>query len=160
MKIAGNCYVDGNRVIVEALRPVILANGFYDVELKPVAGKKTLKQNAYLWQLITEICIKENGSAKDKFDTYVNLLQMSNAKYETVMIKEDAYQDFRKKWPDCKIIHKDIVNHVPWLTIEAFYGSSIFNKLEMKQLIDTTLMYASEIGVDTDYYEEVLKNDE
>lgn len=159
MKIAGNCYVDGNRVIVEALRSPLLKSGFYDVEFKPVEGKRSLKQNAYLWQLITEICKKENGDTKDKFDVYINLLQMSGAKYETVMIKEEALKNFKKKWPDCKIIHKDVVNHVAWLTIEAYYGSSMFSVSEMNNLIYTTLKYASEIGVDTEYYEEVLNSD-
>lgn len=41
--------------------------------------------------------------------------------------------------------------------VYLFYGSSKMDTKEMSDLIDTTLRYASELGIYTPYWEELLK---
>lgn len=139
-----------NKALVISDRPFSLADGEYSVTFKEKKEDRTLRQNRYLWALIGEICKSENGSLRDEEEVYCTLLQMAGAKYETVIIPETALEGFRGKWRDVKVVGRQMVNHVPYVTLHAFYGSSTMNTREMNDLIDVTLSYAYELGIDTE----------
>lgn len=156
MKLVGTVKFMGNTAMIQADRPINLDDGSYDIDFKEISKKRSLQQNAYLWALIGEIAKKENGDIKEKDEIYCNLLKMAGAKYDVVMVRADAYGRFKANWRDVKKIKEVVNNHTVWYVVEAYYGSSQFNTNEMSQLIETTLKYAAEIGIQTDYWKEVL----
>lgn len=150
----------GNQALVSAPIPFNLDDGEYLVSIEPKKKKRSLDQNRYFWKLVGEIAKKENGDLRDVDTLYTHLLQMSGAKYESLIIKHEALERFRSLVRHVKIIRQQIINHELYDTIYAFYGSSQFDTSEMSQLIDTTLRYAEEAGVpDVNSYWKGLLND-
>ncbi|MBQ2658601.1 MAG: hypothetical protein IJF87_08550 [Erysipelotrichaceae bacterium] len=150
----------GNQALVSAPVPFNLDDGEYLVSIEPKKKKRSLDQNRYFWKLVGEIAKKENGNLRDVDELYTNLLQMSGAKYESVIIKHEALERFRSLVRHVKIMKQQVINHELYDTVWAFYGSSQFDTSEMAQLIDTTLRYAEEAGVpDVNSYWKGLLND-
>ena len=122
--------------------------------------KRSLEQNRMFWALLGEIAKKEDGNLRNIDELYTHLLMMAGAKYEVLNIKHDALQGLKSLIPHVKVVKQNIVNHVVWDVVYVFYGSSKFDTAEMSNLIDTTLNYASEVGVEnvTNYWEELLND--
>ena len=118
--------------------------------LSPATKKKrSSDQNRYFWALLKEISKKEDGDLRDIENLYTQLLQMSGAKYETIIIKDEALGRFKGLVKHVKVIRQEVINHELFDIVYAFYGSSTFDSVEMTSLIDTTLHYASEVGVES-----------
>lgn len=133
-----------------------LENTLYQVEIKKPYRKRSLEQNAYLWALIGEICLVENGDTIDKEDTYLRLLEMSGAKSITLTMKTEAIPMLKKSVKHIKVLQEVMYHHTPYSVVEVYQGSSTFDTKEMTNLIETTLKYASEIGIETEYWKELL----
>lgn len=146
--------------MISAPVPFGMEDGEYMITIEPKKKKRSLDQNRYFWALVGEIAKKENGDLKDVDDLYTNLLMMSGAKYETVIIRHEALDRFKSLVKHVKVMDQRIVNHELYDTVYAFYGSSTFNTSEMADLIDTTLKYASEVGVEgvNDYWKGLLND--
>ena len=109
--------------------------------------------------MLGEISKKENGNLREVDTLYLHLLEMSGAKYETVIIKHEALERFKSLVRHVKVVKQQIVNHEVFDTVYAFYGSHTMNTAEMSQLIDTALDYAYEVGVENpDYWRGVLND--
>ena len=153
---------DGKINLMFAIEPryLSLAEGLkneqYTLDIKKVSNKRSVKQNSMLWALINEICMVENGDTSSSEDLYLRLLEMSGAKSTFITIKKDAIDDFKSLARHIRIVDETLYKGVPYCTVEVFYGSSTFNSKEMSQLIDTTLKDASEVGIETDYWEDLL----
>ncbi|MBQ6126771.1 MAG: hypothetical protein IJI77_07135, partial [Erysipelotrichaceae bacterium] len=85
----------GNQALVSAPVPFNLDDGEYLVSIEPKKKKRSLDQNRYFWKLVGEIAKKENGDLSDVDTLYTNLLQMSGAKYESLIIKHEALERFK-----------------------------------------------------------------
>lgn len=136
----------------------------YEVDIKEYKSKRTLQQNSYLWALITEITKAQNGGIANQDNitvTYCNLLEKANAKFEFILCSPDAIKEFKKRFRAIRINGTIIIKNVEYTQLQVFYGSSTMNTKEMSQLIDTTLDYAYEVGVnDVDnYWKEILKGE-
>lgn len=142
----------GSGAILKTDRPFNLEDGVYNVTLKEKKEDRTLRQNRYLWALIGEICKKENGDLRNEEEVYCTLLQMAGAKYETIIIPEEAVERFRGLYRDIKVIGRQVVNHRSFAVLHVFYGSSKMNTKEMNELLDTAIRYANELGIDTGGY--------
>ena len=150
----------GNQALISAPVPFGLEDGEYMVSIEPKKKKRSLDQNKYFWALLGEISKKENGDLQQVDSLYTHLLQMAGAKYETLIIKHEALERFKSLVRHVKVIKQQVINHELYDTIYAFYGSSMFDTKEMTQLIDTTLNYAYEVGVeDVDNYWKGVLND-
>lgn len=134
--------------IVESLK-----NELYELEIKKPSSKRSTRQNAYLWALINEICMFEDGNTSHSEELYLTLLEISGAKYTIVSIDKKAYDDFAKLVRHSKILDETETTY----TLQVFIGSSRYNSKEMTQLIETTLRYASELGIETAYWADLLK---
>lgn len=134
----------------------------YEVDIKEYKSKRSLEQNRYLWLLITEIAKKENGGIANQdniTETYTNLLEIANAKFDFILCSPDAIKEFKKRFRAIRINGTVVIKTVEYTQLQVFYGSSTMNTKEMSQLIDTTLDYAYEVGVnDVDnYWKEILR---
>jgi len=160
MKTIANTKFIGNQAMISAPVPFQLEDGEYMVTIEPKKKKRSLDQNSYFWALLGEICKKENGDLRDVEDLYVNLLEMSGAKYAALIVKHEALEDLKKMVRHIKVIKQQIVKNELYDTIYTFYGSSTFTTSEMSQLIDVTLKYAEEVGVaDVENYWRGVLND-
>lgn len=160
MKTIANTKFIGNQAMISAPVPFQLEDGEYMVTIEPKKKKRSLDQNSYFWALLGEICKKENGDLRDVEDLYVNLLEMSGAKYAALIVKHEALEDLKKMVRHIKVIKQQTVKNELYDTIYTFYGSSTFTTSEMSQLIDVTLKYAEEVGVaDVENYWRGVLND-
>lgn len=150
-----------NQALVSAPTSFNLDDGEYMVSIEVLKKKRSLDQNRYFWALLGEITKKENGDLKEIQNLYVHLLKMAGAKYEVCMIKHEALERFRNLYRDIMVVNNTTINQEEYDLIYAFYGSSKFNSKEMTNLIDVTLNYAYEVGVESvkNYWEGVLKNE-
>lgn len=136
-----------------------LPKGICEVEVNKVRKDRTLNQNAMLWKLIGDISFMENGkrNADTEISIYRNILRKAGAKIETFSMKEDAVDEFLKRTGDIfrayDIQHKwQASNGKWWVLIHTYYGTSTMTTEEMGKVIDEALAYASEIGLDVDYW--------
>lgn len=152
MKTVAEAKFIGNQALISSPIPFNLDDGEYLISLDPKKKKRTLEQNRYFWALLGEISKKENGSLKDIDTLYAHLLEMAGAKYETLIIKHEALERFKRLVRHVKVIKQQVINHEVYDTIYVFYGSSTFDKAQMMQLIDITIDYAYEVGVENPEY--------
>ena len=128
----------------------------YTLDVKPVRSKRSLNQNAYFWALVNEIDETINGHRKNNHELYCQLLEMADVKYEYVQIVEDALPMIKEHFRAVKVMKHKQENGNECVVCKCFYGSSNFDKEEMSRLIEVTLDYAAQSGVDTTFYKEML----
>lgn len=133
-----------------------LKNKDYSVEIKNTSNKRSLQSNSYLWALINEICKVQDGHIGNANKLYVQLLEMTGARVEYAMILEEAFTFFEKQLKYCKVVDRVMIKHKPYVQVATFAGSSTFTQEEMNALIDTTLRYAAEVGIETEYWKGLL----
>ena len=150
----------GNTAMVHAPAVFALEDGEYIISICRKDKKRTLSQNRYFWALLGEICKKEDGNISGVEDLYTRLLEMAGAKYESMIIKHEALGRWKQLVRHVKVIKQQMVKNELYDTIYTFYGSSTFSTSEMAQLIDVTLKYASEVGVENvdNYWKELLND--
>lgn len=135
-----------------------LKSGDYELDIKERKSNRTLAQNRYLWELIGQISMKENGNKADTEDIYMQLLETAGAKCEFFEITEEAVDRFAKL-ADIKflrIVQRRIRNGIPTVMCKCFYGSSKMDTKEMGTLIDKTIERAELDGIDTDAWRNLL----
>ena len=162
MKVIGDVRSIGSSIMIQADNMLsTLDDGKYTVEFKKYRKGRSLDQNAYFWALVGEIAKKEDGDLRNKDILYTHLLMMAGAKYEVIYGTEEGVNALKETGiiRDCLIQNRKMTMGVPMVTAYVFYGSSKFDTKEMSDLIDTTLKYASEVGVENvnDYWRELLK---
>lgn len=130
-------------------------NGVYLVELTHIRIARTKKQNKYMWKLIHEIA--QRYGEHDEWNIYILALEHANVKYEYLQVLPKAEKLLKENFRAIKFIKKKVENNVEFHVYKCFYGSSQFSKEEMKKLIDCILGLAVRVGINTDFYEEVLQ---
>ena len=160
IQVTGDIKVINNGVLVIQInQPVNLTDGNYEITIKDIPKKRSLRQNRYLWALIGEIAQREDGDLRNQENLYTHLLEMAGAKYEIIYIDEQAINSLLEHEIIRHIVikGKQIKNNRVMCQVYLFYGSSKMDTKEMSDLIDTTLRYAAELGIYTPYWEELLK---
>lgn len=118
--------------------------------------KRSLSQNALLWELIGQIGMKENGNRTGDTDIYVNILKMAGVKVIPITIAKDEYERFCKTsdFRAVSIVHEQPNSTGrPFVTCYCYVGSSKMDSAEMSAVIDKAIEYANQVGVDTDLFE-------
>lgn len=134
-----------------------LKNKTYSIEIKNVSNKRSLQSNSYLWALMSEICKVQDGNIANVNNLYIQLLEMAGVRVEYATILEEAYDFFKDQLKYCKIVNRQMIRNKPYVQVATFAGSSTFTQKEMNDLIDVTLRYAAEVGIEIEYWEGVLK---
>lgn len=132
----------------------------YVINLKENRPKRSLAQNALLWEIINQICMEQDGNLKDTDIVYGQLLQMAGVEEQTITKTMTAYEmekELRRAdVRSYKILAKKVVGHKLYYHVQVFLGSSNYNTQEMSKLIDTALDYAAGLGIETNYWKELL----
>ena len=130
----------------------------YSIEIKEVKSKRSIEQNRYMWALLHEIDVAMNGErSNDEWSVYIQCLERAGAKFDYIGCLPEAEQALKENFRAVKFIKKIDLNGKDGNMYKVFIGSSKMNVQEMKMLIDTVLDVASECGIETSYWQEVLK---
>ena len=121
--------------------------GEYEFIMERKTEARTLKQNALLWAIITEINVTENGTAKaeDDIQIYKNILRLAGTGTSIIMASPEVVTQLEKIFKIVDIIDEDDTTCV----CKCYLGTSQMNVEQMGIVIDAALDYAKEIGLDT-----------
>ena len=127
----------------------------YSIEIKDAKSKRTLEQNRYLWALLAEIDKEINGErSNDAWGIYCEALERCGAKFEFIIAPLAAESSLNRAFRAVRLMQQ--AND--WQGVfKCYYGSSKMDTKEMTLLIDTVLDMAEEAGLNTVYYQELLK---
>lgn len=150
----------GNAIMLNPKGKFKVEDGVYEIELnkyskKTQAQRRSLEQNRYMWRIINQICLKEDGNYSHNYETYNNILQGCGTPYEDFYIKEEALDKFKRSYPHVKEVGRVNINGELFVYVWAFKGLSDMDTKEATKLIDAVKDYASRVGVKFD--EEIWK---
>ena len=121
----------------------------YKIGLTVAKSKRTLEQNALMWELIHEINIaRGTNRANDDFDIYIEALQRAGVKTEYIAALPETEEMLKKQFRAVKYINSFEHKGKTFNQYRVYLGSSKMDKTEMKLLLDTVLDMASEVGVE------------
>lgn len=131
----------------------------YSVEIKEIKSKRSSRQNRYMWALLREIDIKLNGKPTEEGDweIYILCLEKAGAKCDYIAALPETERALKENFRAVKFIKKVDLNGKEGNMYKVYIGSSKMNTKEMNVLIDAVLDVANEVGVETDYWKEMLK---
>ena len=125
-------------------------NEFIDKLIKP-RKHRTLSQNAYLWKLVNEI---GNKVGKSKEEVYEEML-IDYGQSTLVSILSDINPNGYLKY--YRIFGKGKVNGKEFTHYKVYKGSSEYDTVEMKILLDGVIHEAEQLGIPTLTEEEINK---
>lgn len=123
------------------------------LDIEKARGQRSLDQNRKMWALIRDIDKATNGYlSNDQMTIYANALRQAGVKSEQIIVDLKAEKDLRRMFRAVEFIQPYDEKAV----FRCYYGSSTFTTKEMSNLIEVLLIMASEAGLDTGYWREVL----
>ena len=112
-------------------------------EIKEFKEHRTLSQNAYAWKLITELANKLNIS---KEDMYMQMLKDYGQSEIISMLSSINPNGYFKYFES---IGTGIVNNKEFNHYRIYKGSSEYNTIEMKYLLDGIIQECENVGIPT-----------
>lgn len=132
--------------------------GKYTLSLSKYRQNRSLEQNRYMWELITEIVKKENGGRSTeelRLKLYTKLLKESGAVAIYCEIEPKDIMKFQTSYRAVRMLgFNDITKKIKAI---AYIGTSKMDTKEMSDFIDHVLDYAAQVGIYTEYWEGLLK---
>ena len=126
-----------------------------EINIKEWKAGRSLNQNALLWAIIGAIDKKQNGrrSEDGAMEIYKQILKKARVKTEFIQTPVEAKERFLRLFRvvvelSVKTNHKG--NKIG--TYECFWGSSLLDKQEFSDVIETALDYAQKVGLNTDVW--------
>lgn len=130
----------------------------YVIDVLEKQKKRSLEQNALLWELLTQIDEKINGT-RQPWDLYINAIKQTGAKTKVIYLENEALDELKEMCLDQDGFIRAVepLGRVDDLySYRIYYGSSKFNTKEMSMLIETVLDMAQIAGIDRYFWEELL----
>lgn len=128
-----------------------LHDGVYELTIKEKDKSRTYEQIKKLWATIDDISRADYGDTSESQNIYFQILQMSGIETEKIILPEKALEPFRKKVKTLNVIGYEVVNHQPMVLVNAcMKGISEMSKKELASVIETTIRYANEKGIQTE----------
>lgn len=138
---------------MEKFRP----NEYVTIEIKKPKDKRTLKQNAFIWEIIHQIDRKVNGFKTDEFSIYKELIKESKIKCIFIQTVEEAKKELEATFRYVEEIEKRNSEKGQSVLYRCYYGTSKFTKQEMTDFIEALIDRAYKEGIDICNYLDVLK---
>lgn len=131
----------------------------YMIKLENEKEKRTLAQNRYIWEIISQIDKKINGYASDEMSIYKQIIQQAKIKSEYIIALPDIKKRLEKVFRFVEEIEDRLSEKgVAMVVFRCYYGTSKFDKKEMKDFIEALIDRAYEEGIDVCGYESMLRN--
>lgn len=138
--------------------PMDIEEGKYTLSISKYRKNRSLEQNRYMWELLTEIVKKENGGRSTeelRLHLYTKLLEQAGAVAIYCEIQPKDIEKFKRSYRATRIIgFNDQTQKVKSI---AYIDTSQMDTKEMSDFIDHVLDYASQVGIYTEYWEGLLK---
>lgn len=120
----------------------------YRISLNLIKSKRSIEQNALLWNLIHEISVARGTErANDDWDIYLEALERAGAKFEYIAVLPEAERLLKESFRAVKLMNQFEHNNRLFNQYKVYYGSSKMNTKEMTLLLETVLDMASEVGI-------------
>ena len=136
-------------------------------ENKPIAAiigtasqKRSLSANAYAWALMNQLAAKLN---KPVLEIYRETIRDIGGSSAIISISADAAKAFKTGWEskgDGWQVHKLDEMATPqgaFYNLQCWYGSSVFDSVQMHHLIDLIVQECQQQGIPTMTPEEIAK---
>lgn len=133
-----------------------LERGDYEVSITKQKKGRSLAQNRYLWELLGQISIAENGDTSEDVNIYCQLIEQCGAKVEYMLIpaEEDVVYRLQRVYRAVKVLQARPYNGKTMWIVKCYYGSSKMDTREMGLLVDKTIERAEADGLDVDPWRE------
>ena len=125
------------------------------VEIKRQKDKRTLKQNRYIWLIISMIDEKINGYCSDEMNIYCQIIEQAKIKTDYIQTLEGA----KKRLEDIYRVVKEIEKRGNSVLYRCYLGTSQFTKEEMTRFIEVLINRAYQEDIDVVQYERLLRGD-
>lgn len=130
-----------------------------EIDINERKGQRTLRQNALLWELIHQIDLHENGRThKDsEMALYINLIKLAKIRIDYYQTLPEATESLLRAYRYVEVKEsRTSEKGTETVVIACYRGSSQFTKEEMTDFIETIFNYATQIGMNIDYYVDEL----
>lgn len=136
---------EGQRIVAE----VKSSDKPYELTVEKKKRKRSLDANAYCWVLIGKLAAKLHLTMSE---IYQSAIKEIGDNFETVCVQNKAVDKLRDGWEH---------NGLGWLTvtlpskipdctcIQLYYGSSVYDTVQMSRLIDTIVTECKAQGIET-----------
>lgn len=122
-----------------------------EVSIKKYTDGRTLRANAYLWALVTQI---GNALRESKEDVYFDMLK-DYGQGGAVSVLERYDGQFRKSYKYHEYLGESELNGKTFRHYRFWVGSSEYNREEFAILLDGVIREAQELGIETKNPEEI-----
>ena len=114
------------------------------VDVKKYKKMRSNEQNRYFWKCVALLAA---ALGNDNWDQYLMELERYG-KYNNIIIRKDAYNDFRNMWRETRIVgeRRDKEGN-EFYDINCYYGSSSYDTAEMSRLIDGVKQDMADAGI-------------
>lgn len=127
----------------------------YSLEIKKIKDSRSDRQNRFMWALLKDIAYAMNGDYDDT-EIYCLALERANVKSEILCCDKRAEEMLKKRFRAIRYI-RDMKDNESYGVYQVYPGSSTMDTKEMSILIDCILDMARKVGIETSYWESVLK---
>ena len=121
----------------------------YVIEVKQYKNKRSLDANAYCWVLINKLSEKTNISVTE---IYRHAIKDIGGVSITSCLKSEAVPMFKKAWASHGMGWQveTFPSKIEGCTnVTAYYGSSVYDTVQMSRLIDSIVAECQEQGIET-----------
>lgn len=128
-----------------------LAGHDIDIKIKRYSEPRTLKANAYLWILITEI---GNRLRLSKEDIYFDMLK-AYGQSGAVSVREKYAERFERNTPYCELLGESELNGQTWKHYRFWIGSHEYDRYEFGILLDGVIQEAQQLNIEVKPKEDI-----
>ena len=125
------------------------------LEIKRQKDKRTLKQNRYIWLIISMIDEKINGYCSDEMNIYCQIIEQAKIKTDYIQTLEAA----KPRLEDVYRVVKEVEKRGNSVLYRCYLGTSQFTKEEMTRFIEVLINRAYQEDSDVLQYESLLRGD-
>jgi len=125
------------------------------LEIKRQKDKRTLKQNRYIWLIISMIDEKINGYCSDEMNIYCQIIEQAKIKTDYIQTLEVA----KPRLEDIYRVVKEVEKRGNSVLYRCYLGTSQFTKEEMARFIEVLIDRAYQEDIDVLQYEKLLRGD-
>ena len=122
-----------------------------NVEIEKYREKRRINANNYFWQLLQKICDEQCLNTITEYKRRVKELGI----FRRFKIMVGQVKTFTKIWEDkgiawfCEIADTEYIGDIEFKIINAYYGSSSYDKKQMSRLIDDLVQDCKAVGIET-----------
>ena len=125
-------------------------------EIDVYKTKRSLRANAYVWELIGKIANVIGSTKEDVYREYIK----DKGIYRIITLNDEAVPTFIKVWSNNGlgwICDTSKTNEEGLIDVVAYYGTSSYNTKQMSYFIDYVVEEAKALGIPTETPDEIAR---